>query len=413
MSVTPQRKRNRALITQDEPAFNRQAATAETDLVGDEQLLLDGDRNTSGVKTRSSPWPGVVGAFRGKAVDNDYIIKQICKSIAPPVRYKLFLNDFKVNQNIGGHQMVWDSERTLSRSSTAGGTLGDDSWVSAFNRTMDITSMTTFRNVYRKMAEGASLRLAQQTTITTTDVTETALPGLTLTGYTTSKLFTNTGTNTIVVELWDCLCSEDTDLSPCMAWAEDIGAKFGPIGLQNSNTINPLNSESTRSWGDPGVRPHGKLDKNFYTFWEPIRKTRYLLRAGQTITHMVTLPSTTLSHNQLYQVNADGTAAESFAYKRNVSINMMGFALGEICYNTAAGHQVMGTSSVYLTGRGNWDFTARSAPYTRTEFSLLGAWRLETDIANKSELFPQIANNLQGIIGQPVSEQFVTDLGNA
>jgi len=387
-----------------ETSFNTQATEAEDDLVGAEQDALGlGDRNTNGVMTKTTRMPKKVGAFRGTKLSLALKTERFLSRIMPKAKWTLIWNDLNINSALGGSQMVFDSKNYLSRASTA-----LDTYNAQDNQIMTITSMTMFRNIYQKMLNNANYSIDQSgagvtvNTIVPSAFTENSLPGLFISGFETTKIFTNVGTNTIVLELWDMKCSNDTDMSPINAWTKDLDSDYGPYGMYKNN-IAPLNSGSMGIMGDPGYRPNMNRDKILKEHWECIRKQRYLLRAGQSIHHKVKLPSTELSHTQLYGAAHQGGTTETMTYKDSISLETLAFCMGEIAYDATVGSQKIAPSSIYLQGRCTWELSAQVAYKGRKSFDLVALYPGIDDTSGfRSEYYPTITNANQRIVSQNV-----------
>lgn len=400
------RKRQRAIISQDDRALALQADDAEMDLVGLENELIGGDRSTAGVRIKGSTMPKNPGVFKGGFKVKDRVISRLADSLAPAVDFTLVENDIDAKTTAGGFQLVWDNAVTLTRNTTT----GLDSFTAVQKLGMETTQKQIFQKAYRKI--GNDVNAYSVIAVESTNVNETHMPSLYVSNYINTKTFNNLGTNTIVIELWDMLCTEDTSLSPCQAWAKDLYE--GGYGSTTPGTavLDPVTVAAMRkSWGDPGVRPMAKRDKTLHDFWKTLRVTRYLVRSGQTIHHTTSLPQTELSHTKLYGYNNTGSAVETHTYLKDMSIVTMGFALGELCYDERAGSQQISTSSVFIQGRSIIEFTARTLPRTRQRYAIMTDYSF-IDYATRMKHFPSIATIDQKILSQqqPGAEIDVQDM---
>jgi len=363
------RKRQRAIISQDETQFATEADDAEMDLVGETQAIIGGDRSSAAIRIKASPMPSKPGIYKGGFNIKDRVLSRLASNISPPVDFTLVQNDFDGKSNSGGWQLVFDSVQQLTRTTTGTTDLGLDSWTASAQKSQDTAEISIFRSAYRKL--GNDVNSYTVAAVESTNVNETQLPSLFVSNYVNNKIYNNLGTNTIVLELWDMMCTEDTSMSPCQAWSKDL--YVGGYGSTfNGTTITPTTTVAMRkSWGDPGVRPRVKRDKTLFDLWKTLRCTRYLMRPGQTVSHVTSLPNTEITHTKLYGYSQDGTATENHKFIKDLSVCTMGFAIGELCYNEALNSQQISTSSVFLQGRSTIEFTGRTLPRLRERYTLM------------------------------------------
>lgn len=391
------RKRQRAIISQEETTFRTEADEAEEDLVGLENSILGGDRSTAGTRLKSSKFPKSPGVYKGKKNITDLILKRAAGQLAPTVDFTLIEPDFDIKQAAGGYQMVFDAEHYIVRTVTGTTNLGMDTLTTLGNKLMHTAHIKMFRNAYRKIGTdvGAGWGAVD---IETTNSNENQAPSLFVSGFVNTKTLNNLGTNTVVVELWDMICIKDTDMAPLSAWNHDL--YNGNYGSEFSGAVvTPNTAAADRSWGDPGVRPNKRTDKILFQHWDTMRITRYILRPGQTIHHIVALPSTELSQNTLYAWNSSGNDTITHDYVRNISCETLGFAIGELCFDETASSQKIACSSVYLQGRSKWEFKARSLPRLRSRFNCTTDMNFANP-TNRLSFYPSIPNVDQKILSQ-------------
>jgi len=403
-------KRSRAIMSQEESSFNRQAEDAEADLVGAEQIDIGiTDRNTNGVLTKASPAPiNGFGAYRGTKHTLDKEVRALISRMCPTVKITAIHNDFNISSTIGGYQIVFDSAYYITRDANAADTL-----TSHTSQTLHGVTIAYLRHVYNKLINDASYNIAQVgggtsvNTITYNSATESTLPSLVIKNFMTTKVFTNVGSNTIMIEVWDMLCEKNTDVSPLQAWFLDTDTDLGPYGMYK-NSVQPTQQAAYRMCGDPGNRPNYNRDKLLKEHWSIIRKRRYLVRAGQSVTHIIKFPSTTLSHTQLYGLDDDGSGTTTENYLRNISVECLGFSMGEVCVDSTGESQKIAPSTAYLQGRSNWEISATVSFKGRKNFDIVALWPLSGSFATRGDLYPTIASANQRIISQSAKPELVS-----
>jgi len=391
------RKRQRAIISQDEPDFRSQADEADSDLVGMEQAIIGGDRSTAGIRIKGSKMPPRPGIYKGKTDLKNTVLSRIANSIAPVVDVTLIEPDFGIKQAAGGYQMVFDAEQYFVRTTTGTTNLGLDTLTALDNKVMHTATISMFRNIYRKI--GTDVNAYTVSAVESTDVDQKQSPSLFISGFTNTKTFNNLGTNTIVLELWDMICKNDTDMSPVQCWSKDLYAGNYGSAMPGASITPSTTVASRRSWADPGVRPNKRTDKVLFESWDTLRITRYLIRSGQTIHHVTTLPSTEISQMKLYPYNNSGGAVETHDYLPHLSVQTMGFAIGELAFDETSSSQKIACSSVFLEGRGKWEFKARTLPRTRQRYNLMTNLAFES-ATSRMDYYPSIPTVDQKLLPQ-------------
>lgn len=387
------RKRQRAILTQDESSLAREADEADADLVGYTNALIGGDRSTAGVRIKQSKFPSKPGIYKGGFNIKDRVLSRVADSIATPVDFQCVQNDFNAKSGSGGWQLIFDPKCWLSRSTTT----GEDSLTLTSSHGMNTTEYSTFKKVYRKL--GTDVPQFTYTAVESTDENQTQMPSLYISNFKSSKTFNNVGPNTIVLELYDMMCTQDTDESPLECWFKDL-LNGNYSGAFVGSSIAPSTTAAMNvSWGDPGVRPKPSRDKTLHSFWKTLAITRYLVRSGQSITHTVTLPNTEISHTKLYPYDEEGAENQAISFSKDLSICTMGFGIGEMCFDEDSGSQQMSTSSVFLQGRATMEFTARTLPRVKQRYCCLTNFALES-ATNRLTYFPALATDKQAILSQ-------------
>jgi len=398
------RKRQRAIITQDSQELISQADEADEDLVGMEQAIIGGDRSTAGIRLKGTIMPAKPGIYKGGFNIRERVLSRLADQIAVPVDINLLQTDLNIVQDAGGYQMVFDSQVYLVRTVTGSTNLGLDTWTTNSNPVMITAKKNIFQKIYNKL--GTDAPQYTNNAVNSTSHAETTMPGLYVSNYVNTKTLNNTGSNTIVLELWDFLCIEDTSLSPCQAWAKDLYAGNYGSDFPGTQLTPTTEAAMNKSWGDPGVRPKQKRDKTLFDFWKCIRITRYLVRSGQSIHHVTTIPSTEISHTKLYGYGNDGSNVEAHVYLSSLSIETMAFAIGELCFDETSGSQAICSSSVFLQGRGSIELTARTLPRVRTRYNFNSDYSL-SDNTSRMAYYPSIPTANQAVLSQAQPGQYI------
>jgi len=232
--------------------------------------------------------------------------------------------------------------------------LSDGKYVSlnaflAANNPLHIVEASKFRTLYQKCSEDIS-NIGYLFGQNNTSLTSGDWQSLDVLSYNMEHTFFNNNIADCNLEIWEVMCKRDSTYSPLDCWTQDLLAaslNYTTTGLQ-AQQIAPA-TEIVPLVYDPNRRPRS-ADVSFHQTWNVLKKTKYILSAGQIVTHKNYFKPFSINHKDLFSGNDTDPNGTPPVYQRNVTRMYMIFSQGQIGWRVHSDGAPDGPGSVITAG---------------------------------------------------------------